>query len=86
MAEVPPALLAQLKVGGRLAAIVGDEPMMRATFVTRTGEQNYETLQPWDTVAPRLLNFPEPFALPLLKRSAGRLHGPFPASTALPAG
>lgn len=60
VAEVPKALLAQLKPGGRLAAIVGTEPMMRATFVTRTGESSYTTAQPWDTVAPRLLNFPEP--------------------------
>jgi len=60
VAEVPPALLANLKVGGRLIAIVGDEPMMRATLVTRTGEADFKTSQPWDTVAPRLLNFPEP--------------------------
>ena len=59
VAEVPPALLAQLKVGGRLIAIVGDEPMMRATLISRTGEANFVTSQPWDTVAPRLLNFPE---------------------------
>lgn len=58
--EVPQALLAQLKVGGRLAAIVGDEPVMRATFITRTGEASYETRQPWDTLAPRLARFPEP--------------------------
>ena len=60
VSEVPHALLAQLKVGGRLGAIVGQEPVMRATFVRRTGEASYETEQPWDTVAPRLLNFPEP--------------------------
>ncbi|MGE0331684.1 MAG: protein-L-isoaspartate O-methyltransferase [Ramlibacter sp.] len=60
VAEVPKTLLAQLKTGGRLAAIVGSEPMMRATFITRTGEASYTTTQPWDTVAPRLLNFPEP--------------------------
>ena len=58
--EVPQPLLAQLKVGGRLAAIVGDEPVMRGTFITRTGEATYETKQPWDTLAPRLANFPEP--------------------------
>ena len=57
--EVPQALLAQLKVGGRLAAIVGDEPVMRATFITRTGEASYTTEQPWDTMAPRLAHFPE---------------------------
>ena len=60
VAEVPQVLLAQLKVGGRLAAIVGQEPVMRATIVTRTGEASYTTVQPWDTVAPRLQNFPEP--------------------------
>ena len=57
--EVPAALLAQLKVGGRLAAIVGNEPVMRATFITRTGDATYTTSQPWDTLAPRLAHFPE---------------------------
>ncbi|MGZ5194345.1 MAG: protein-L-isoaspartate O-methyltransferase family protein [Ramlibacter sp.] len=60
VAEVPPNLLAQLKVGGRLAAITGFEPVMRATFITRTGEASYTTAQPWDTIAPRLAHFPEP--------------------------
>jgi protein-L-isoaspartate(D-aspartate) O-methyltransferase len=58
--EVPQVLLSQLKIGGRLAAIVGNEPMMRATFITRTGEATWTTEQPWDTVVPRLANFPEP--------------------------
>jgi protein-L-isoaspartate(D-aspartate) O-methyltransferase len=58
--EVPQVLLQQLKVGGRLAAIVGNEPVMRATFITRTGEASWTTEQPWDTVVPRLANFPEP--------------------------
>lgn len=60
VAEIPPALLALLAPGGRLATIVGHEPMMRATIVTRVGEASFQTAQPWDTVAPRLLNFPEP--------------------------
>ena len=60
VAQVPHALLAQLKVGGRLLAIVGDEPVMRATLVTRTGDADFTTTQPWDTVAPRLVHFPEP--------------------------
>jgi len=60
VAEVPPALLTQLKIGGRLAAITGKEPIMRATFITRTGDTAYTTVQPWDTLAPRLRNFPEP--------------------------
>jgi protein-L-isoaspartate(D-aspartate) O-methyltransferase len=57
--EVPQALLAALKTGGRLAAIVGDEPMMRATFVTRSSDTDYRTEQPWDTVAAKLANFPQ---------------------------
>jgi len=60
VAEVPHALLSNLKVGGRLIAIVGNDPVMRATIITRTGEADFKTAQPWDTVAPRLLNFPEP--------------------------
>ena len=60
LAEIPAALLQLLAPGGRLAAIVGDEPVMRATFVTREGEQDFRTTQPWDTVAARLLNFPTP--------------------------
>ena len=60
VAEVPPALLALLAPGGRLAAVVGQEPMMRATFITRTGEAAFAASQPWDTVAPRLRNMPEP--------------------------
>jgi protein-L-isoaspartate(D-aspartate) O-methyltransferase len=60
VAEIPPALLALLAPGGRLVAIVGQEPVMRATVVTRVGDASFQTAQPWDTVAPRLLNFPEP--------------------------
>ncbi len=58
--EIPPALLNLLAPGGRLMAIVGDEPMMRATIVTRTTDSAFQTTQPWDTVAPRLQHFPEP--------------------------
>lgn len=60
VAVVPPALLQQLKVGGRLAAIVGDEPVMCATIITRHSETDFRTAQPWDTIAPRLQNFAEP--------------------------
>lgn len=60
VAEVPATLLEQLKVGGRLSAIVGTEPVMRATLITRVSQSAWSTTQAWDTVAPRLLNFPEP--------------------------
>jgi protein-L-isoaspartate(D-aspartate) O-methyltransferase len=59
VAEVPQVLLSQLKVGGRLLAVVGEDPMMRATVITRTADQQWQTTEPWDTTAPRLLGFPE---------------------------
>jgi len=60
VAEIPAALKAKLKVGGRLAAIVGAEPVMCATLLTRVSEQSWRTEQNWETVAPRLRHFPEP--------------------------
>ncbi len=60
VAQVPRALLEQLKVGGRLIAIVGHEPIMRAQLTTRVAEQAWSDTELFDTVAPRLLHFPEP--------------------------
>jgi protein-L-isoaspartate(D-aspartate) O-methyltransferase len=60
VAEVPRALLEQLKTGGRLIAIVGDEPVMRARLFTRTGEAAWSQVDLFDTLAPRLLGFPAP--------------------------
>lgn len=59
LAEVPAALLQQLAVGGRLAAIVGQEPIMRATVITRTSDSSWTTTEPWDCNAPRLSGFAE---------------------------
>jgi protein-L-isoaspartate(D-aspartate) O-methyltransferase len=59
VAEVPASLLQQLTIGGRLAAVVGNEPMMRVTLITRTSENNWTTTEPWDCNAPRLSGFPE---------------------------
>jgi len=58
-AEVPQVLLNQLSIGGRLLAVVGEDPMMRASVITRTAEQQWQTSEPWDTIAPRLKGFPE---------------------------
>ena len=58
--EVPRALLAQLKPGGRLTAIVGQLPIMRAVLVTRSSESGTSTVELFDTVAPRLVGFGEP--------------------------
>jgi protein-L-isoaspartate(D-aspartate) O-methyltransferase len=56
---VPQVLLNQLSIGGRLLAVVGEEPMMRASVITRTADQQWQTSEPWDTIAPRLKGFPE---------------------------
>jgi protein-L-isoaspartate(D-aspartate) O-methyltransferase len=60
VADVPAALLAQLEPGGRLAAIVGFEPVMRAVLVTRSGADQYKRVELFDTMAPRLDGFGEP--------------------------
>ncbi len=59
VAHVPAQLVALLKPGGRLAAVVGQEPVMRATFVTKVQDGSTQTIQPWDTIAPRLQGFAE---------------------------
>lgn len=59
VAEVPTRLLDQLAPGGRLLAITGQEPVMRATLVRRTGER-FDVSYPWDVNAPRLQHFGEP--------------------------
>ncbi len=60
VADVPAALIAQLKIGGRLVAIVGQEPVMRALHITRIAEQQVKRVELFDTVAPRLDGFGEP--------------------------
>ena len=58
--EVPQVLFDQLKTGGRLLAIVGQEPMMRAVRFTRQSDTVLQTEELFDTVAPRLTGFAEP--------------------------
>ena len=60
VSEVPKVILDQLKVGGRLAAIVGQEPVMRALLFTRIDHHDIRTDVLFDTVAPRLDGFAEP--------------------------
>ena len=63
VAEVPAALLQQLKPGGRLVAVVGDEPVMRARLFTRTADAGVATFSQadlFDTVVPRLEGLAEP--------------------------
>jgi len=46
---LPEAFLKQLKVGGRLVAIIGEAPAMKAQLITRTGEAGYDTRTLFET-------------------------------------
>ena len=52
--EVPAALLKQLRVGGRLAVIVGEAPVMEAQLITCTAEGVFNTINVFETVMPSL--------------------------------
>ena len=55
--RAPQALLDQLKIGGRMGVIVGDEPAMTARIITRTGEREFTTKNLFETVVQRLDGF-----------------------------
>ena len=52
--SLPDALLKQLRLGGRLAAIVGEAPVMEAKLVTCSAEGVYNTINLFETVVPAL--------------------------------
>jgi protein-L-isoaspartate(D-aspartate) O-methyltransferase len=53
---LPEALLKQLRVGGRLAVVVGEAPVMEAQLITCTAEGVYNTVNLFETVIPALDN------------------------------
>ncbi|MBL8487033.1 MAG: protein-L-isoaspartate O-methyltransferase [Rhodocyclaceae bacterium] len=55
---VPQELLAQLKVGGRLFAIVGEAPAMTARLITRTGEAAFSDVGLFETSTAPLAEMP----------------------------
>ena len=57
--EIPEAMLAQLKVGGRLLAVVGEAPLMQARLVTCVAEGRYQSVNLFETSIPRLRNLAE---------------------------
>lgn len=52
--ELPEAILKQLRVGGRLVAIVGHAPVMEAQLVTCSAEGVFNTINLFETVVPAL--------------------------------
>jgi len=51
---VPDVLLKQLRVGGRLAVVVGEAPVMEAQLITCTADGVYNTINLFETVIPAL--------------------------------
>jgi len=56
MPVLPEEIQQQLKVGGRLVAIVGEAPVMEAKLVTRTDENAFNTINLFETVVAPLTN------------------------------
>ena len=57
---VPAALRNQLKIGGRLAAVVGTDPVMSAQIITRVSEAGFDTVKLFETRLAPLRNAERP--------------------------
>ena len=57
---LPQALLEQVKVGGRIGAIVGEAPAMSFKIITRTSESGYDTVKLFETIVKPLTGAPAP--------------------------
>ena len=55
-----PELPAQLKIGGRLFAVVGEGAAMEAQLITRVGESQFQTVGLFETSIAALVNAPHP--------------------------
>lgn len=56
----PVELMSALKVGGRLFAVIGDAPAMRACLITRQADGGYESVTLFETNVAPLLNATQP--------------------------
>lgn len=57
---LPDEFKKQLKLGGRLAVIVGDAPVMEARLITRVTETGFDSASLFETSIPPLRNAPAP--------------------------
>jgi protein-L-isoaspartate(D-aspartate) O-methyltransferase len=48
---LPEAFLKQIKVGGRILAIIGEAPVMSLQVITRTSDQVYDTVNVFELMA-----------------------------------
>ncbi|GJG93505.1 protein-L-isoaspartate O-methyltransferase [Cupriavidus pauculus] len=58
--ELPQSILSQIKVGGRIAAIVGDAPVMEARIITRISETEYQVVNVFETLVKPLQGAVQP--------------------------
>lgn len=59
ISKVPETLLSRVQVGGRLVAVVGNAPAMVLQLRRRESDKVWSQEDLFETVAPRLRNFPE---------------------------
>jgi protein-L-isoaspartate(D-aspartate) O-methyltransferase len=57
---LPDAFLKQVKVGGRVAAIVGEPPVMSCNVITRVADSAYDTVKVFETNIKPLTGAPVP--------------------------
>ena len=57
---LPQAFLDRLSPGGRLFAVVGDEPVMKAVLVRHPGAGSFQHLELFETLLKPLVNAPQP--------------------------
>jgi len=57
---LPEAILKQVKVGGRIAAITGQPPVMEFSIITRTGETSWNAVKIFETNIRYLAGAPVP--------------------------
>jgi protein-L-isoaspartate(D-aspartate) O-methyltransferase len=57
---LPPALLDYLNIGGRLFAVIGDAPVMKATVFTRSDALSFQSNEIFETVLAPLVNAVQP--------------------------
>jgi protein-L-isoaspartate(D-aspartate) O-methyltransferase len=57
---VPRAFLDRLAPGGRLFAVIGDAPVMKATLVRQPAAGSFQTIELFETLLKPLVNAPQP--------------------------
>lgn len=58
LSVLPEAILQQVKVGGRILAIIGEAPIMSAHLITRTSDVAYDTRKVFETSVAQLQAVP----------------------------